>query len=58
MEDSKIEARIQRLEDTEAIKDATFRYAFNINKGWNGKEINPKACHLSFLKMPPGKVTL
>ncbi len=38
-----LEERIQRLEDIEAIKDVTARYSFNINKGWNGKEVNPGA---------------
>lgn len=50
MEDTKLEARIQRLEDIEAIKDVTYRYAFNINKGWNGKEINPEAMPSIFSK--------
>lgn len=34
-----LEERIQRLEDLEAIRDVTNRYAFNINKGWNGKTV-------------------
>lgn len=32
--------RIQRLEDLEAIKRLTARYAFHVNKGWNGKVVD------------------
>jgi hypothetical protein len=32
--------RVQRLEDIEAIKDITARYAAAVNKGWNGKTLD------------------
>jgi hypothetical protein len=35
-----LEERIKRLEDIEAIKDLMSRYAFYINKGWNGREVD------------------
>jgi ketosteroid isomerase-like protein len=38
-----LEERIQRLEDIEAIKDLTARYASAVNKGWNGREIDVEA---------------
>jgi ketosteroid isomerase-like protein len=31
-----LEERVQRLEDLEAIKDLVYRWAFYVNKGWNG----------------------
>lgn len=43
MKNKSLKDRIQRLEDIEAIKDVTARYSFNINKGWNGREVNPHA---------------
>lgn len=45
-----LEERIQRLEDIEAIKNVTARYSFNINKGWNGKEVNADAMPSIFAK--------
>jgi SnoaL-like domain len=39
MDNASLEERIQRLEDLEAIRDLANRYAFNINKGWNGKTV-------------------
>jgi len=50
MKNKSLEERIQRLEDIEAIKDVTARYSFNINKGWNGKEVNPHAMPSIFAK--------
>lgn len=38
-----LEARVRRLEDLEAIRDLMARYAFHINKGWNGKQVHPDA---------------
>lgn len=35
--------RLQRLEDLEAIKHLTARYAFHVNKGWNGKVVDLNA---------------
>jgi hypothetical protein len=35
--------RFQRLEDIEAIKDLTARYATAVNKGWNGKTLDLEA---------------
>jgi len=35
--------RIQRLEDLEAIRDLTARYAFHVNKGWHGKVVDVDA---------------
>ena len=35
-----LEQRIKRLEDIEAVKDVTARYADAVNKGWNGKTID------------------
>lgn len=35
-----LEQRIQRLEDIEAIKDVTARYAAAVSKGWNGKTVD------------------
>ncbi|WP_433715788.1 nuclear transport factor 2 family protein [Nocardia sp. CA-084685] len=35
-----LQQRIQRLEDLEAIRDLTARYADAINKGWNGKTVD------------------
>jgi 2-polyprenyl-6-methoxyphenol hydroxylase-like FAD-dependent oxidoreductase len=32
--------RVQRLEDVEAIRDVTARYATAVNKGWNGKTVD------------------
>ncbi len=40
----------QRLEDIEAIKDLMSRYSFHINKGWNGKEVNPEAIRTIFVE--------
>ncbi|MEU7044066.1 nuclear transport factor 2 family protein [Streptomyces varsoviensis] len=37
------EERILRLEDLEAIRDLTARYADAINKGWNGKTVDADA---------------
>ncbi|WP_228002293.1 hypothetical protein [Nocardia australiensis] len=36
MTETTLEQRIRRLEDLEAIRDLTARYADAINKGWNG----------------------
>lgn len=38
--DDALRERIQRLEDLEAIRDLTARYADAINKGWNGKTVD------------------
>ncbi|MDJ1134749.1 nuclear transport factor 2 family protein [Streptomyces iconiensis] len=38
-----LEERILRLEDIEAIRDLTARYADAINKGWNGKTVDADA---------------
>lgn len=38
-----LEARIQRLEDLEDIRNITIKYAQNINKGWHGRDVNPDA---------------
>lgn len=38
-----VEERLQRLEDIEAIRQLTVRYAFHINKGWNGKQVDVDA---------------
>jgi hypothetical protein len=35
-----LEQRIQRLENIEAIKDVTARYAAAVSKGWNGKTVD------------------
>jgi len=35
--------RVARLEDIEAIKDLTARYATAVNKGWNGKTLDLEA---------------
>ncbi|MGY5309571.1 nuclear transport factor 2 family protein [Nocardia gipuzkoensis] len=35
-----LQQRIQRVEDLEAIRDLTARYADAINKGWNGKTVD------------------
>jgi hypothetical protein len=35
-----LEQRIKRLEDLEAVKDVTARYAAAVSKGWNGKTID------------------
>jgi hypothetical protein len=35
-----LERRVQRLEDKDAIRDLTARYARCINKGWNGKLVD------------------
>lgn len=43
MNTTSLEARIQRLEDIEAIKKLTALYSFHINKGWNGKEVHVDA---------------
>lgn len=43
MQKLSIEQRIQILEDKEAIKDLTYQYAFYVNQGWAGIEINPEA---------------
>ncbi len=40
---SSVEERLQRLEDIEAIRHLTARYAFHINKGWNGKQVDVDA---------------
>lgn len=32
--------RVRRLEDVEAIRDVTARYATAVNKGWNGKTVD------------------
>lgn len=40
---SSVAERLQRLEDLEALKDLTARYAFHINKGWNGKQVEAEA---------------
>jgi hypothetical protein len=34
------EARVQRLEDIEAIKKLTATYGLYVNKGWNGEVVN------------------
>ncbi|MCE2564817.1 nuclear transport factor 2 family protein [Komagataeibacter sp. FNDCF1] len=38
-----LEERIRRLEDLEEIRTLTARYAFHINKGWNGKSVHVDA---------------
>ena len=38
-----LEERILRLEDIEAIRDLTARYADAVNKGWNGKTVDADA---------------
>lgn len=38
-----LEQRIQRLEDLEEIRNLTAKYAFAINKGWNGKVVHVEA---------------
>lgn len=38
-----LEQRVGRLEDIEAIRDLTARYADAINKGWNGKTLDVDA---------------
>lgn len=40
MTESALEQRIRRLEDLEAIRDLTARYANAVNKGWNGKTLD------------------
>ena len=35
-----LEQRVQRLEDIEAIKDLTARYAAAVSKGWHGRTID------------------
>ena len=40
MTESTLEQRIRRLEDLEAIRDLTARYANAVNKGWNGKTLD------------------
>lgn len=40
MSESPLEQRLRRLEDHEAIRDLTARYADAINKGWNGKHLD------------------
>jgi hypothetical protein len=35
-----LEQRIKRLEDLEAVKDVTARYAAAVSKGWNGKTVD------------------
>lgn len=42
MEKLTLGERLQILEDKEAIKDLTYRYALSINQGWNGLTINPE----------------
>lgn len=34
------EDRLRGLEDLEAIRNLTARYAFHINKGWNGQQVD------------------
>jgi hypothetical protein len=43
-----LEQRIQRLEDIEALKNLTARYATYVNKGWNGQALNPRGLHQVF----------
>ncbi len=43
MSTATLEQRIQRLEDIEAIKRLTAKYAFAINKGWNHKLVQVDA---------------
>lgn len=43
MTESTLEQRVRRLEDLEAIRDLTARYAEAVNKGWNNKALNLKA---------------
>jgi hypothetical protein len=38
-----LEGRVRRLEDIEAIKTLTARYASAVNKGWNGKTLDLEA---------------
>jgi ketosteroid isomerase-like protein len=38
-----LEERVKRLEDLEAIKDVTARYAAAVNKGWNGETVDVSA---------------
>jgi SnoaL-like protein len=35
-----LEQRIKRLEDLEAVRDVTARYAAAVSKGWNGKTVD------------------
>ena len=50
MNTANLEARIQRLEDIEAIKNVTARYSFDVNKGWNDKKIDVEAMPFIFAK--------
>jgi hypothetical protein len=43
MTETTLAQRVQRLEDIEAIKDVTARYATAVNKGWNGKTLDLEA---------------
>jgi ketosteroid isomerase-like protein len=38
-----LEERVRRLEDIEAIKDVTARYAAAVNKGWDGETVDVSA---------------
>lgn len=40
MNTTNLEARIERLENIEAIKKLTALYSFHVNKGWNGKQVH------------------
>ncbi len=40
MSETSLEERVRRLEDLEAIKDLTARYATYVDKGWNGKTVD------------------
>jgi SnoaL-like domain len=40
MNQMSLEDRIRRLEDIEAIKNLMARYAFHVNKGWDGKVVD------------------
>lgn len=43
MPKSVLEQRVQRLEDIEEIRSVTARYAHAVNKGWDGKPLDPEA---------------
>jgi hypothetical protein len=40
MTETALEQRVRRLEDIDAIKTLTARYASAVNKGWNGKTLD------------------
>ncbi|MEU4838560.1 hypothetical protein [Nocardia testacea] len=48
-------SEFQRLEDLEAIRDPTARYADAINKGWNGKTVDLDAVAQVFAGREPGE---